>query len=48
MYFRMIIETNLYEEECSLDNGYHSHGEEYNVKIVSFTYYTQNKQVLSL
>lgn len=39
----MIIETNLYEEEYSLDNGYYSHRKEYNLKMVSFMNYTQNR-----
>ena len=35
----MVIEADLYEERCSLNNEYYSYKEEYSPEIISFTHY---------
>ena len=41
MYFRIVIETNLYSEKYNLSGKCYFYRGEYNLEIVSFTNYKE-------
>jgi len=41
IYFRIVIEADLYRKEYSLDDECHSHKEECNTEMINFIYYKE-------